>query len=370
MVRTWKRWESGETEPSEYYRPIIAKMFGTVTHALFPVPARRDGDREIIAVSGMETLDIVNRLQRSDVDNATLEALRITTDRLCSEYPYMPSAQLLNEGRQWLRQVSGLSSSRLTLSQHREILTLAGWLALLVGCVEYDMGDRRGAEATRRAALSLGAETGANEIGGWAHEMRAWFALTTGDYRGVIAAAETGIELAKSHSVAVQLEAQKAKAWACIGDRRQVEVALDYGRKFLESLPYPENLDNHFVVDPAKFDFYAMDCYRTLGEDRIATTLAEEVIRAGTDFDGTERSPMRIAEARITLGVAAAREGELEEAILQGEMALAGDRKSMPSLLMVSRDLAMVIGRKFGDEPEAVSYLDHLNTLSRGIPCA
>jgi tetratricopeptide (TPR) repeat protein len=198
--------------------------------------------------------------------------------------------------------------------------------------------------------------------------MRAWFALTTGDYRGVIAAAETGIELAKSHSVAVQLEAQKAKAWARIGDRRQVEVALDYGRKFLESLPYPENLDNHFVVDPAKFDFYAMDCYRTLGEDRIATTLAEEVIRAGTDFDGTERSPMRIAEARITLGVAAAREGELEEAILQGEMALAGDRKSMPSLLMVSRDLAMVIGRKFGTEPEAASYLDHLNTLSRGIP--
>jgi transcriptional regulator with XRE-family HTH domain len=147
MVRTWKRWESGETEPSEYYRPIIAKMFGTVTHALFPAPARRDGDREIIAVSGMETLDIVSRLQRSDVDNATLEALRITTDRLCSEYPYMPSAQLLNEGRQWLRQVSGLSSSKLTLSQHREILILAGWLALLVGCVEYDMGDRRGAEA-------------------------------------------------------------------------------------------------------------------------------------------------------------------------------------------------------------------------------
>lgn len=370
MIRTWKRWEAGETEPSEYYRPIIAAMFGTVTHALFPAPARRDGDREIIAVSGMETLDIISRLQRSDVDNATLEALRITTDRLCSEYPYMPSAQLLAEGRHWLKQITGLSSSRLTLSQHREILTLAGWLALLVGCVEYDMGDRRGAEATRRAALSIGHETEASEVSGWAHEMRAWFSLTTGDYRGVIAAASTGIEIAKSHSVAVQLEAQKAKAWARIGDRRQVEVALDYGRKLLEALPYPENLDNHFIVDPAKFDFYAMDCYRTLGEDRLATTLAEEVIRAGTDFDGTERSPMRIAEARITLGVAAAREGELEEAILHGEMALAGDRKSMPSLLMVSRDLAMVIGRKFGDEPEAVSYLDHLNSLSQRIPSA
>jgi hypothetical protein len=33
----------------------------------------------------------------------------------------------------------------------------------------------------------------------------------------------------------------------------------------LESLPYPENLDHHFVVDPGKFDFYAMDCYRLVG---------------------------------------------------------------------------------------------------------
>ncbi|MEV8204371.1 hypothetical protein [Streptomyces sp. NPDC079189] len=38
-------------------------------------------------------------------------------------------------------------------------------------------------------------------------------------------------------------------------------------------MPYPENLDHHFVVDPAKFDFYAMDCYRLLGEDRFARTL-------------------------------------------------------------------------------------------------
>jgi outer membrane murein-binding lipoprotein Lpp len=82
-----------------------------------------------------------------------------------------------------------------------------------------------------------------------------------------------------------------------------------------------------------------MDCYRRLGNDPIAETLADEVIEAGTDFDGTERSPMRIAEARITLGVVAARQGELEHAVQLGERALAGERKSVPSLVMVSRDL-------------------------------
>jgi hypothetical protein len=86
--------------------------------------------------------------------------------------------------------------------------------------------------------------------------------------------------------VAIQLSAQEAKAWARIGDRRQAEVALDKGRRLLEAMPYPDNLDHHFVVDPTKFDFYMMDCYRHLAEDRLAETLANEVIQASTDFGG------------------------------------------------------------------------------------
>ncbi|MET8031407.1 XRE family transcriptional regulator [Streptomyces sp. NPDC005345] len=367
MIRQWKRWESGQA-PNDFYQPIIAATFGTVTHALFPAPARRDGDREILAASGMETLEIVSRLNRSDVDGATLDALRITTDRLCSEYPYMPSSQLIIEGRQWLRRVVELHTKSLTLAQHREVLALSGWLALLVGCVEYDMGDRHAAESTRRAALSLATEADHPEVAGWAHEMRAWFALTTGDYRGVISAAQAGGEVAPHHSVAVQLAGQEAKAWARLGDRRQVEVALDKGRRLLEGMPHPENLDNHFVVDPAKFDFYSMDCYRLVGEDKLARTLAEEVLRAGTDFDGRERSPMRNAEARVTLGVTAAREGDLEEALIMGARALDGDRQSVPSLIMTSRELAAEMRRRYAAEPAAQDYLNRLHTLADEKP--
>lgn len=367
MIRQWKRWESGQL-PNDFYRPLIAAVFGTVTHALFPAPARRNGDREILAASGMETLEIVSRLSRSDVDAATLDALRITTDRLCSEYPFMPSEQLLIEGRQWLRRVVDLHSKSLTLAQHREVLALSGWLALLVGCVEYDTGDRHAAESTRRAALSLAMEAEHAEISGWAHEMRAWFALTTGDYRGVIAASQQGAEVAAHHGVAVQLAGQEAKAWARLGDRRQVEVALDKGRRLLEGMPHPENLDNHFVVDPAKFDFYAMDCYRLVGEDKLASTLAEEVLRAGTDFDGTERMPMRNSEARVTLGVTAARAGDLEQAVIMGERALEGERQSVPSLIMTSRELAAEMRRRYASEPAANDYLARLRDLGKAKP--
>ncbi|MEV5186667.1 hypothetical protein [Streptomyces werraensis] len=145
-------------------------------------------------------------------------------------------------------------------------------------------------------------------------------------------------------------------------------MALDKGRRLLEGMPYPENLDNHFVVDPAKFDFYAMDCYRLVGEDKLARTLAEEVLRAGTDFDGSERSPMRNAEARVTLGVTAAREGDLEQALIMGERALEGDRQSVPSLIMTSRELAAELRRRYGSEPAARDYLARLNALGQEKP--
>jgi len=140
-------------------------------------------------------------------------------------------------------------------------------------------------------------------------------------------------------------------------------LALDHGRKLLETLPYPENLDHHFVVDPAKFDFYAMDCYRVVGEDRLARMYAHEVIRAATD-GGLQRKPMRVAEAHLTLGVVAVRSGHLEEGLTHGRRALAADRKSLPSLVMVSADLVGALNAGYADDPQARQYVDDLRTLA------
>ena len=347
LIRNWKRWEAGTVKPDD-----------------FPPERRAESDSKLAAATGMDTLEIVSRLRASDVSTATLDALRITADRLCCEYPYMSSEQLRVEGQAWLRRITALLERRLSLSQHQEVLSLAGTVALLLGCVEYDMGSRRQAESTRRAALSLAEEAGdANQMG-WAYEMRAWFALTQGDYRGAIAAAEAGQQVAPNTRAAVQLAAQQAKGWARLGDRRQVEVALDKGRSLLESLPYPDDLDNHFVVDPAKFDFYAMDCYRVVGENDLAKVYAQEVIRSSTDIDGSARKPMRIAEAKVTLGVVAARSGELDTATALGTDALLGDRKSLPSLVLASRELVQVLSERYPNEPESAEYLERLRALS------
>jgi tetratricopeptide (TPR) repeat protein len=289
-----------------------------------PSPANRGSGTEL-AAAGMDASENLARIRSSSVDDATLDGVRITVERLCTEYPFKPADQLLAEAKAWLRRMITMLDRKRTLAQHREILSMAGWLTALVGCVEYDSGDKPAAEATRQTAWKLGEESGNADVMAWSQEMRAWFALTRGDYRGVLDAAETGHAAAPRTGAAVQLHAQKAKAWARLGDRRQAEAALSQGRTLLNQLPYPENLNNHFTVDPGKWDLYSMDCYRVLGrnntastDNQLATAYAREILRTGTDSTGFELSPMRNAEARITLGVISARQGDLEQALDHG----------------------------------------------------
>ena len=196
--------------------------------------------------------------------------------------------------------------------------------------------------------------------------MTCWFALTQGRYRHVIEAARTGHQIAPHDAVSVQLAGQEAKAWARMGDRRQVELALERGRVLMESMPYPDNLDNHFTFDPDKFDFYAMDCYRRSGDDNMATLHAQEVIRKSTAPDGSLRSPMRVAEAHTTLAVVSAREGDLDVAVDAGNAALDIPRQSVPSLLMVTSDLVTELRTRYDAEPGTAGYLERINSLATG----
>lgn len=362
LLRNWRRWESGESRPDDFYAPLIAAAFDTVTAAFFP-KARPNRDDELLSATGMDSLEFFGRLGMSDVSPATLDAIGITVRRLCCEYAYTDPHALHREGMAWLRRITALLDGKLTLSQHREVLVLAGWVALLVGCVDHDLDRRSAAEATRRAALSLGSEAEHTEIVGWSAELAAWFALTQGNYRGVLEAVDTGPDC--SHlGVGVQLAAQRGKAWARLGDRHAAEKSLDTGRDILQRLAHPSDIDNHFVVDPRKFDFYVMDCCRTVGDNARAEDYARQVLRESAGYGGQIRNPMRAAEAHLTLAVIAARDRDLESAVAEGLRAFTGTRRSLPSLLSVANEAAREIVERFPGEPRTEAFLDELRTVS------
>ncbi|WP_242000466.1 helix-turn-helix domain-containing protein [Kribbella rubisoli] len=309
-----------------------------------------------------QTAELVQKMQVSDTTSATLEQLHATVEELCCQYNRRDALGLREEAHEWLQHVGVLLRRPVGLKAHSELLVAGGWLALLAGCVEYDLGMGTAAESTRVAALQLGLEAGHPEIVGWGHEMTAWFALTQGRFRQAVAASLKGQEAAPNSSVTVQLKAQEAKAKARLGEAG-LTVLLESGRDMLQRLPYPDRPDNHFKVDPAKWDYYSMDVHRMAGDNEQAARYAQEVIRDNTAPDGTELSPMRISECRINLGFVAGREGDLEQAVSLGMEGLKEGRQSKVHLRMVAAELDQELQRHFPGESHVRQFEDALRSV-------
>jgi transcriptional regulator with XRE-family HTH domain len=296
-----------------------------------------------------QTAELVSRLQASDTTPNTIEALHSTVEELCCQYNRRDALELRTETHEWLQYVGSLLRRPVGLRAHTDLLVAGGWLALLAGCVEYDLGMGTAAESTRVAAAQLGSEAHHPEIVGWGHEMTAWFALTQGRFRQAVDASRRGQASAQGTSVQVQLIAQEAKARARLGESGLTNL-LESGRDLLAELPYPDRPDNHFKVDPAKWDYYSMDIHRMAQDNIRATEYATSVIHDNIAPDGTELSPMRISECRLTLAFVAGREGDLQEAVGQGVEGLKDGRQSKVHLRMIASELDQELRRRFPGE--------------------
>jgi hypothetical protein len=73
---------------------------------------------------------------------------------------------------------------------------------------------------------------------------------------------------------------------------------------------------------------------------------------------------MRMAEARLTLGTVAARGGELEEAVNVGLGSFTARRRSLPTLLMVARELDSELARRDPDGGPAGEFREAVRSLS------
>lgn len=295
--------------------------------------------------------DIVRQIHRTDIGSETIDQLHVITEELCCEYAWRNAADLRRDAQMQLEYVGQLLNGPSTLREHRELMVIAGWLTLLIGCVDYDLGLPRHAESARTAAYQLGKESGHGEIVAWSFEMSAWFALTQGRLRSVEEYTEAGTKAAPNASVAVQLTAQTAKAQARMGNRAMVQKILDDGYRTLGQHENPLRPENHFVIDPTKWDFYAMDCYRLAGDNERAAEHARAVLELSRKADGSERSPMRASEARLTIAMISLKSGDIEAAAHWARDAFSADRKSITHLKMLADELSDYILRLIPADP-------------------
>lgn len=364
------KWESGEVLwPRPEYRRALQDLTGQDAESLGFVPPHRRPERPAVLVGTVvppdalqaeaqvfDTLELARLAEMSDISAGTVEALQQAAELLCRAYPTTPAATLRDRTKRRLRQVVELLGRRTSLDQHRELLVIAGWMAALLGCVHYDLGEREEAEAARQAAYQWARQAGHGELLGWAFEMSAWFALVEGNYEQLIEFAQAGQQVAGTTNAGVQLALQEAKGWSRLGDRKQTDQALSQGASMLAQLPIPEHRENHFVFDHTKYMFYAATCYATLGDDDRAEEHAVEVIAQHVRPDGTSNAPMRTAQARIDLGIVAARRGELDQAVAYGKSAFEFERKSMSDLVSRSADLDRLLQERYRGERLAQDF--------------
>jgi tetratricopeptide (TPR) repeat protein len=363
------RWETGEVLwPHAIYRLALHELTGRDAEDLGFLPQHRRAERSVVTGTAptrdvlqveaeiFDTLELTRLAGVSDIGGGTIEALNETAELLCCAYPSTPAATLRDRTKRRLQHVVRLLGGRSTLDQHRALLVIAGWMAVLLGCLHYDLGEREEAEAARQAAYQWARQAGHSEIMAWAFEMSAWFALAEGRYEQLIEFAQAGQAIAGTGSAGVQLVLQEAKGWSRLGDHERADAALIRGAAMLGQLPAPAHPEHHFVFDHSKWMHYVSSCYVVLGDNERAEEHALEVIAQHGRPDGSTNAPMRTAQARITLGIVAARRGDLDQAVSFGESAFEFERQSLVDLVSLSADLDRAIQQSYRDEQLAREF--------------
>lgn len=239
------------------------------------------------------------RVAASDLGGDTLERLEAAVDDLASAYPTTPPGELLVRIRRHLGYAGRLLDSRMTLVQHRRLLVVVGWLALLASTCHIDLNQTADAAARGHLAWKLSEEAGHREIAAWCLETRAWQQLTSGKYTAAADLARAAQSLAPEDSSAyIQATAQEGRALARLGDRKDTYAALRRVARLVSGLSVPDRPEHHFRYDPAKSDAYVATTLSWLG-DPAAESYARHVLADLTAAPTTR--PRRIAMANLDL---------------------------------------------------------------------
>ncbi|GAB2650633.1 hypothetical protein GCM10027088_30870 [Nocardia goodfellowii] len=260
--------------------------------ALFVEPA--DGERA--------AAEWMQRAAASDIGGDTLERLELAVDDLASAYPTTAPGELLVRVRQHLGYAGRLMDSRKTLTQHRRLLVVVGWLSLLGSTCHIDLGETSAAAARGHLAWKLADEAQHPEIAAWCLETRAWHQLMDGAFAEAAELSRAAQSIApQDSSVHIQATAQEGRASARLGDRQGTYEALRKVARLVSGLSVPDRPEHHFQYDPAKADTYVATTLSWLG-DPAAESYARHVL---ADLSGAASvRPRRIAMASLDLGLA------------------------------------------------------------------
>jgi len=311
---TVSRWERGTLTVSPRYTRLLTLLYEREPHELGledPAPTDITEASELLAV-----------IEGTDTSGGVVADTEAAVLRLRRASSHTPPPILSSQIDIRLRAIRQFLRGRLTLSQRRDLLAASGWLALLQGTVWFDRAQRDAAWLYRDVALRIAQELGHAELEAWSWETPAWFMLLDNRYRDSSELSQAGQPTAPAtSSVRTALFMQEARARARLDERTETIAAIRHAQEAMDKLTPPKYLDDHYVFDPAKIDFYAATCYLWLNEPRRAEQHARQVIAASSDPNGGNYWPTRVGSARMDLGLALAQRGQVDTAAYEATLA-------------------------------------------------
>lgn len=266
--------------------------------------------------------ELSRRVQASDVGAGTLERLELAFDDLAMAYPKSSPDALLERIRKHTAYVAKLLDAKKTLTEHRRLLVVGGWLSLLGATVHIDLKQDDAATARLQTAATLAREAGHSEIEAWCFETDAWRVLTEGDYVRALELSRIAQSLAPSNSSAlIQATAQEGRALARLGQSRETHDAIGRVQEFSSTLGNPDRPEHHYKYDPNKSLSYTATTLAWLG-DAAAEPYARDVIERLKPSDDPSRWPRRVASANIDLALVLVTGNRLDEACASAQKAI------------------------------------------------
>lgn len=287
---------------------------GALTALAAPQRRQTLAGRDLDASDEIAALELGRRAEASDVGNSTVERLTLAVDELATAYPGTPPAKLLGRVRAHLAYVGQLLDMRSTLTQHRGLLVVGGWLSLLAATCLIDLHQDTAAAAHLRTAAQLARETGHAEIAAWCLETQAWQVLTKGNYQEALNLAQGALHIApREGSAYIQATAQEGRAWARLGAATETRAALSRVEALVAPLPVPDRPEHHYRYDPAKSEAYIATILAWIGDPAAESYARHVLVRLESAADGPPR-PRRAASARLDLSLALITVGQHDEA--------------------------------------------------------
>jgi transcriptional regulator with XRE-family HTH domain len=267
--------------------------------------------------------------------------------------------------------VGELLNGSITLTQHRDLLVIAGWLSNLLGLLCFDLGDQLAAGAWCSDVEDRADDATHPELAAWSAQTRTLMALYGGRAREAATYAQKGQALAPLGTVAhAKLVAQEMRAWAQLREACEVDDARRRAEQAIGKLPDGVPTQGAFSISLAGGPPYTATSLLLLGRFQEAEAITRQVIAMHYGVGGRKgpgEHPAGFALAHLRLALALARLGRLDEAHGAGRMALAAPRP-VRSVVVLAGELDRTLTRSFGDAPQARDFHERYVTATRRTP--